>query len=139
MTANRMSRREALALLGGAASIGVLAACSAPAPVQPTTVAPPKIATAPVATTEAGATRPVNVAVRATRSPNYALWLETGSVLSTMPYIAMGLALQNASGGMEPWLASSFDVDASGSTLTVKLRPEATWSDGQPVTADDLV
>jgi len=53
MTANRMSRREALALLGGAASIGGLAACSAPAPVQPTTVAPPKIATAPVATTEA--------------------------------------------------------------------------------------
>ena len=51
----------------------------------------------------------------------------------------MGLALQNAKGGMEPFLAKSYDMDPSGTTMTVKLRPEAKWSDGKPVTAEDVV
>jgi peptide/nickel transport system substrate-binding protein len=38
----------------------------------------------------------------------------------------------------EPWLAASGEW--TGPTeYTIKLRPEATWSDGQPVTADDVV
>jgi ABC-type transport system substrate-binding protein len=175
--ASRMSRRQALKLVSGLASIGILAACSqppAPAPKaeskpaepakpaeaankpaatsapaaakpaeapKPADAAKPAADAGPAATQKpagSGFTKPVNIAVRATRSPNYALWVETGSVLSTMPYIAMGLALQNAKGGMEPWLASGWEMDASGSTLTVKLRPEAKWSDGKPVTADDV-
>jgi peptide/nickel transport system substrate-binding protein len=154
-------------VVGGGVGLSILAACSAPAvnappppqaqptttsaPAAPSSTATPGSTTAPAAAAQptsataaasnaSGSTgQPVNVAVRATRSPNYALWVETGSVLSTMPYIAMGLALQNASGGMDPFLASSYDIDPTGTTLTVKLRPEAMWSDGQPVTADDVV
>ena len=171
--ASKMSRRQALGLLGGAASIGILAACSQPTPPPPggptpAAAKPAQAATsgspaaaaaspataantapAPAAAQPAAAARrlraaparqkPVNVAVRATRSPNFALWVETGSVLSTMPYIAMGLALQDAKGNMQPFLASSYDMDPAGTTMTVKLRPEAKWSDGQPVTADDVV
>ena len=172
--ASKMSRRQALGLLGGAASIGILAACSQPTPppavggaATPAAAKPAQApgpspgstggaglraalrglrqrrprtpgvglplphspaaggaaAAAKPAATGSGSTKPVNVAVRATRSPNYALWVETGSVLSTMPYIAMGLALQDAKGAMQPFLASSYDMDATASTMTVKLRP----------------
>ncbi|WP_219835720.1 ABC transporter substrate-binding protein [Paenibacillus sp. R14(2021)] len=41
---------------------------------------------------------------------------------------------------VEPWsLASELPViSADGLTYTIKLKPEAKWSDGQPVTADDV-
>jgi peptide/nickel transport system substrate-binding protein len=39
-----------------------------------------------------------------------------------------------------PWLASSLDYTRSDFTeLTIKLNPLARWSDGQPVTADDVL
>jgi len=38
-----------------------------------------------------------------------------------------------------PDLAASWSVDKSGQVWTVKIRPGAKWSDGQPVTADDVV
>jgi ABC-type transport system substrate-binding protein len=38
-----------------------------------------------------------------------------------------------------PDLADSWSVDKSGQVWTVKLRPGAVWSDGKPVTADDVV
>ncbi|MNS27419.1 Oligopeptide-binding protein AppA precursor [compost metagenome] len=41
----------------------------------------------------------------------------------------------------EPWsLAAALpEVSADGKTYTVKLKKEAKWSDGQPVTADDVI
>jgi peptide/nickel transport system substrate-binding protein len=36
-------------------------------------------------------------------------------------------------------LASSWEVDAKGTTYTVKLKPNLFWHDGQPLTADDVV
>ncbi|WP_027091300.1 ABC transporter substrate-binding protein [Cohnella thermotolerans] len=41
----------------------------------------------------------------------------------------------------DPWsLAAELPtISSDGLTYTVKLRPEAKWSDGQPVTADDLI
>jgi ABC-type transport system substrate-binding protein len=38
-----------------------------------------------------------------------------------------------------PWLAESGEYNADFTELTVRLRPEAMWSDGVPVTADDVV
>jgi peptide/nickel transport system substrate-binding protein len=38
-----------------------------------------------------------------------------------------------------PWLASAEHTSADGRTLTVGLDPRATWNDGSPVTADDVV
>ena len=36
-------------------------------------------------------------------------------------------------------LAQSYEVDAAGTTYTVKLKPNLTWHDGQPLTAEDVV
>ncbi|MEU0804308.1 ABC transporter substrate-binding protein [Streptomyces sp. NPDC005970] len=40
---------------------------------------------------------------------------------------------------VKPWLAKSLEFDESGTTLTVKLRDDVTFSDGKPMTADDVV
>jgi len=50
-----------------------------------------------------------------------------------------GLLNQDAEGNVVPGVASSFDVAEDGLTYTFHLRPEAKWSDGQPVTAGDFV
>jgi peptide/nickel transport system substrate-binding protein len=38
----------------------------------------------------------------------------------------------------EPWLAESFEISDDGTEWTVTLRDDSTWSDGQPVTAEDV-
>jgi ABC-type transport system substrate-binding protein len=38
-----------------------------------------------------------------------------------------------------PWIAESGEYNADFTELTVKLRKEAAWSDGTPITADDVV
>jgi peptide/nickel transport system substrate-binding protein len=38
----------------------------------------------------------------------------------------------------EPQLAASFEASADGTTFTFHLRPNAAWSDGQPVTSEDV-
>ncbi|HWK47663.1 MAG TPA: ABC transporter substrate-binding protein [Stellaceae bacterium] len=39
---------------------------------------------------------------------------------------------------MRPELAKSFDISPDGLTITFHLRPDATWHDGTPVTAEDV-
>ncbi len=38
----------------------------------------------------------------------------------------------------EPWLASSWDTAADGLSIAFHLRPEAVWTNGSPVTCDDV-
>ncbi len=40
---------------------------------------------------------------------------------------------------VEPDLASDWTVDPTGTTYVFHLRPDATWQDGEPVTADDVL
>ncbi|UJF25167.1 peptide ABC transporter substrate-binding protein [Suttonella sp. R2A3] len=49
-----------------------------------------------------------------------------------------GLVSENAAAETIPGMAHSWDVSSDGLTYTFHLR-EATWSDGQPVTAEDFV
>lgn len=42
-------------------------------------------------------------------------------------------------GAFEPWLASAQKLSSDGRTLTVDIDRKATWSDGKPVTAKDVV
>jgi len=38
-----------------------------------------------------------------------------------------------------PWIAESGEYNADFTQITIKLRPEAMWSDGTPITADDVI
>lgn len=53
--------------------------------------------------------------------------------------IFSGLVARGAGSTYVPDLASSWTVDSTGRTWTFRLRPDATWQDGQPLTADDVV
>ncbi|PIE07653.1 MAG: oligopeptide ABC transporter substrate-binding protein OppA [Rhodobacterales bacterium] len=50
-----------------------------------------------------------------------------------------GLYNQDADGNLVPGVALSHEVSDDRLTYTFKLRPEAMWSDGKPVTAGDFV
>lgn len=49
------------------------------------------------------------------------------------------LIFPNAEGGMDPWLAESWDVSDDGLAYTFHLRPGATFHDGSEVLASDVV
>jgi len=44
----------------------------------------------------------------------------------------------NVEGVPQPWLASGYEVSDDGLTYTVDLVPGVTWSDGTPLTAEDV-
>ena len=50
-----------------------------------------------------------------------------------------GLVRLGPGGGFEPDLAKSWTTDDSGTVWTFRIRDDATWQDGEPVTADDVV
>ncbi|MCS6880746.1 MAG: peptide ABC transporter substrate-binding protein [Oscillochloridaceae bacterium] len=50
-----------------------------------------------------------------------------------------GLVRIGADGLIEPALAQSYEVDASGTVYHFNLRRNVTWHDGRPFTADDVV
>ncbi len=50
-----------------------------------------------------------------------------------------GLYQMDASGAAVPALAAETEVSADGLTYTFKIRDDANWSNGDPVTADDFV
>jgi peptide/nickel transport system substrate-binding protein len=47
--------------------------------------------------------------------------------------------LNYETGNVDGWLAESFSSNADQSEWTVKLRPGTEWSDGSPLTSDDVV
>ena len=50
-----------------------------------------------------------------------------------------GLVARGPDGSLIPDLASRWTVDPTGRIWTFELRPDATWHDGRPVTAQDVV
>ena len=50
-----------------------------------------------------------------------------------------GLTRIDGTGKIVPGVASSWETSADGLTWTFHLRPEAKWSDGSPLTAEDFV
>jgi peptide/nickel transport system substrate-binding protein len=49
-----------------------------------------------------------------------------------------GLVRNGPDGTLVPDLAERWTVDQTGSVWTFQIRPDATWHDGEPVTADDV-
>lgn len=56
-----------------------------------------------------------------------------------MAYIYDTLVYQDETGQVRPQLAESWTVDETGTTITFNLRDDVVFSDGTPVTADDVV
>src|SRR5437763_3576927 len=50
-----------------------------------------------------------------------------------------GLTRYDQTGAIVPDLASTFHTESDGRIWTFEIREDATWHDGQPVTADDVV
>ncbi len=50
-----------------------------------------------------------------------------------------GLVMQDKDSGLIPGAAESWTVSDDGTVYTFKLRKDAVWSDGSPVTAEDFV
>jgi oligopeptide transport system substrate-binding protein len=50
-----------------------------------------------------------------------------------------GLTSESPSGEVIPGVASSWSMDASGRQYTFRLRPDACWSNGKPVRAQDFI
>jgi oligopeptide transport system substrate-binding protein len=50
-----------------------------------------------------------------------------------------GLTRESSSGEVVPGVASSWDVDPTGTKYTFYLRPNASWSNGKPVVASEFV
>src|SRR5260370_36499408 len=50
-----------------------------------------------------------------------------------------GLTAESPTGSATPAVASSWSVDAAGTQYTFHLRPNAHWSNGKPVRAQDFV
>ena len=50
-----------------------------------------------------------------------------------------GLTTESPSGAVIPGVASSWTVSASGTQYTFQLRPDAQWSNGNPVRAQDFI
>jgi peptide/nickel transport system substrate-binding protein len=113
-----ISRRQFLvATMGGAASLA-LASCGG-------------ISTA-------GAARSVNLTDGAGGFPSP--FAANGSFGYTqMSYVYDALLWTDGSGALLPWLAESFTASADHLTYTFVLRDNLRWSDGRPLTVDDVV
>lgn len=68
-----------------------------------------------------------------TENDIYARWL-------TVPYIFEPLLFYDYNEiKLEPWLAESYEVSSDGIQITFDLRDDIHFSDGHPVTADDVI
>jgi peptide/nickel transport system substrate-binding protein len=67
----------------------------------------------------------------------YAAIRGPGRLMTTFMFDS--LAYPDVTGQPRPWLATSWESSADGMTWTFHLNENATWTDGQPLTADDVV
>lgn len=62
---------------------------------------------------------------------------QTGG-FSVMANVFQTLLTLDAAGNVEPGLATEYDLDPVGQTIKFQLDPEATFSNGEPVTSEDV-
>jgi peptide/nickel transport system substrate-binding protein len=125
-------------------------ACTpAAAPAEPAAPAAPAAGAAtPAAEEEAAVPEPAQAGEKVVRVDtstgkgthfNPVYLVGTGSQYHTFPWIWMSLTMADANGQQIPHLAESFEASPDASVWTFHLPENATWSDGTPMTADDLV
>jgi ABC-type transport system substrate-binding protein len=64
---------------------------------------------------------------------------QTGGQFGVFEMLYSGLVKRDQTEKIIPSLAESWDITPDATTFTFHLNKKATWSDGQPVTADDVV
>ena len=52
-------------------------------------------------------------------------------------HLWMPLFLRDSEGNIQPWLATGYEASTDGTVYTVSINPNAVWSDGSPVTAQE--
>ncbi len=118
-----------LVLIVAAAVIALPRAAAVPT-VPAFTEQPTGSAAAPVVYREGVVGHPVSITPVTARSR---------SERTLVGLIFSGLVKLGQNSTLEPDLAASWQTDNSGQVWTVKIRPDAVWQDGQPVTSDDVV
>lgn len=65
----------------------------------------------------------------------------TGALADVLEHLlhATLVRINRSTDGVEPWLAESWTASADNLTYIFKLRPNVLWSDGTPLTAEDIV
>ena len=156
-------RNQLFAALSGLMIVSMLLAACAPAatpvpptavpptqaPAQPTQPPPPTntpVPTKPPAPTATPKPKVVRITISQepdSLNPLYTQMWFTAIVLDTS--LATGLLMYNEKNETIPWIAKEIPtkenggISADDKTITYKLREDAKWSDGQPITADDYV
>ena len=146
---NKISRREFLRVSAVAAAGALLAACGPKATTEAPGAAPTQPEVLPTATTPSVKLKDVP----RNRTHNLA-WSISSPIGSTNPWNKPGYTHQEGNSLMEeglayymiyaskttPWIAESMTYTKADFTeLTIKLRKEAAWSDGTPLTSKDVV
>jgi peptide/nickel transport system substrate-binding protein len=146
---SKISRRDFLRVSALTAVGALLAACG---PAAPAATTAPKATDVPKATDAPKATTPAKVGeVPRNRTHNLA-WSVSSPIGVTSSWAAPGYTHQEGNsllneglayymiyaGKTTPWLAESMTYNADFTQLTIKLRKEAMWSDGVPITSKDV-
>ncbi len=138
-----LSKKRTLALTLLLVTMLLVAACAsttAPAPAPEEAPAAEEPAEAPAA--EEPAAEAESTALRVTFSwPTFIDPAVGNDFSSSASLINLydTLIFPNAEGGVDPWLAESWEVSEDGTTYTFKLREGVTFHDGSELTASDVV
>ena len=137
MMRKRRFAKAASLLLAAAVTMG-LAACGGQSTTTETTAAP---ASGETTETEASASGEKVITAAISTAWDTMMPLNTTSNYTRMicDQIYDRLTQSKADGSIEGRLAESWTVNEDSSAVTFKLHENAVWSDGEPVTADDVV
>ena len=125
--------------------VGVLAGCAAPASAPAPEQAAPATGEEASASSEPAAEEPMaeELVLRTSLGaeptsidPNLA---QDAFGINSLEGLFLGLTnINNETGEIEPELATSWEVSEDGLVWTFKMREDAVWTDGKPVTAHDI-
>ncbi len=126
-----MKRRATATIAAGVIALATMfSACSTPAPSPSSSGA--TVAARPLRVW-AGSTTPITVDFNPFHVDT-ALYGTYGPIYEPLFFFN-----QLSADAPKPMLGDSYEYSADGKTITIKLKPNLKWSDGQPLTADDVV
>jgi ABC-type transport system substrate-binding protein len=129
-------------LFGACSSSATTAPTAAPPSAAPATAAAPSAAapSAAAPTTAAGGSQ-LTFSEISNDFPTcfHPICFQTGDQFMVFQLLFSSLVTRDQTEAIVPDLADSWDVSPDATTFTFHLNKNAKWSDGQPVTADDVV